>query len=162
MKYQKANDSHSTRIVHTYGLVVKAMEWYLVGYCESRMDVRVFKCERITDAKILDETFKMPDGFSLESFWNQSSREFEKGRTNSEYYPVDIRLSKDDFYILRDFNVIKQSIGSDYINASVNLHSYDRAKDEVLDLIGWAEIIKPVELREFAVHKLESMLKMYR
>jgi len=67
----------SSRVVCPYGLVVKYMDWYLVAFCEKRNDIRVFKCERITETAILEETFSIPEEFSLESFWKKWTKNFK-------------------------------------------------------------------------------------
>jgi predicted DNA-binding transcriptional regulator YafY len=161
IEYQKVNDEFTIRTIHPYGLVVKAMEWYLVGYCESKRDIRIFKCERIQNVNLLDETFIVPQDFSLEKFWNESARGFERERISAEHFPVDIRLEKINEHNLKKFSVIEKSPKDDFIIVTINLHSPEIAKNEIMDLIGWAEIIQPLELREFACHRLESMLKMY-
>lgn len=59
----------TTRVLRPYGLVVKSTEWYLVGFCETRHDIRVFKVDRITDAVLQEETYRIPDDFDLETYW---------------------------------------------------------------------------------------------
>ncbi|MEN6614212.1 MAG: WYL domain-containing protein [Armatimonadota bacterium] len=67
--YRKVNGDISTRVVRPYGMVVKVMSWYLVGYCEIRRQIRTFKCDRIENAAMLDEQFTIPSDFSLASHW---------------------------------------------------------------------------------------------
>lgn len=40
--YQKMNHEVSSRIIRPYGIVIKEMTWYLVGYCESSFTIRMF------------------------------------------------------------------------------------------------------------------------
>ena len=76
MQYENAAGSQTMRVVRPYGLVVKAMQWYLVGYCEFREAIRTFNVTRILDARLLEDTFAWPDDFSLESYWNARARDF--------------------------------------------------------------------------------------
>lgn len=82
--YENAAGDRSIRIVHPYGLVVKAMRWYLVAYCEVREAIRTFNVTRIHSAELLQETFIWPDDFSLEAFWKARSRNFEAEVRNRE------------------------------------------------------------------------------
>ncbi len=45
--------------------------------------------------------------------------------------------------------------------AMLNLHKYELAIDEVLPLIGMAEILSPTELREYVASKLSMLAGSY-
>lgn len=74
--YRKVNGEVSNRIVHPYGMVVKVMAWYLVGYCEKRRDIRTFKCDRIDNAVMLDDEFTIPRDFRLAEHWKTTGTAF--------------------------------------------------------------------------------------
>ncbi len=69
--YRTENDETS-RTVDPYGLVCQAARWYLVGYCHVRADMRVFRVDRIVDAKLKSETFTPPAEFNSLEFLIQS------------------------------------------------------------------------------------------
>lgn len=76
-KSSKNEDETALRKIRPYGLVVKNMDWYLISYCEMRQDLRVYRCDRILEATLLpDETFSLPEDFSLEEFWKSWVNEF--------------------------------------------------------------------------------------
>lgn len=66
------------RTVRPYGLVVKNTEWYLVAFCETRQDIRVFKVDRVQEATILEEGFDFPSDFNLESYWHAWVQNFKQ------------------------------------------------------------------------------------
>ena len=70
----------SERIVRPYGLVVKAMIWYLVAFCETRNDTRAFRCDRVITAVPTGDRFAIPEGFDLESFWRGNTESFYVSR----------------------------------------------------------------------------------
>jgi predicted DNA-binding transcriptional regulator YafY len=72
LTYRKVNGETSTRVVRPYGLVVKLVDWYLVGYCEKRREIRTFKCDRAIGAALLEEGFTVPDTFQLAEYWRIS------------------------------------------------------------------------------------------
>lgn len=76
IEYGKTSGEHSTRTVQPYGLVVKMIQWYLVAFCESRQAVRTFSVSRINNASLLDDSFTLPDDFSLEAYWTTRAQAF--------------------------------------------------------------------------------------
>ena len=58
----------SRRVVRPYGLIYYVDRWLLVGYCESRRELRVFRADRIRNARETGERFDMPADFDLAEF----------------------------------------------------------------------------------------------
>jgi proteasome accessory factor C len=56
------------RRVDPYGIVHHAGEWYVVGHCHKRGDVRTFRIDRIAALVTLGETFETPVGFDLNAY----------------------------------------------------------------------------------------------
>jgi predicted DNA-binding transcriptional regulator YafY len=56
----------NTRDVDPYGLVNFMGNWYLVGYCHLRREVRNFRLDRIAQLTILEEGFTRPADFRME------------------------------------------------------------------------------------------------
>jgi proteasome accessory factor C len=56
------------RPIDPYGIVHHAGEWYMVGHCHKRGDVRTFRIDRIAALKTTGEKFEQPVGFSLEAY----------------------------------------------------------------------------------------------
>jgi predicted DNA-binding transcriptional regulator YafY len=77
------------RNVGPLGLVNKAGIWYLVAAAGPE-EPRVFRVARITSARLLDDRFERPGGFSLPSFWEQWSASFAGRRPAIE---VRVRAS---------------------------------------------------------------------
>lgn len=67
----------TTRVVRPYGLVEKAMDWYLVAWCELRQGLRVFRCDRIQQASLCEESFALPAEFFLAEFWSDWVEQFK-------------------------------------------------------------------------------------
>lgn len=160
--YTKYNEAASTRRVHPYGIVVKRMDWYLVGYCEKNKTIRTFKCDRISDSKILNEFFEIPDDFVIEEYWIDAESTFKNSCREREKYPVVIKLqsSKSDF--LPELEVIETKEDEGYIIATINMYKYQFAVDEIMKIIRYAEVIKPIELRAFVESELNRILLKYK
>lgn len=56
------------RPIDPYGIVHHAGEWYVVGFCHKRGDVRTFRIDRIAAIAATGETFARPEGFDLEAY----------------------------------------------------------------------------------------------
>ena len=57
-----------TRPIDPYGIVHHAGEWYVVGYCHKRGDVRTFRIDRIAALRTSDVGFEIPASFDLEAY----------------------------------------------------------------------------------------------
>lgn len=159
--YGRAGERYTERRVRPYGMIVKNLEWYLAAYCEQSREMRTFKCERIQEAEILEETFIIPEGFSLETYWKESEAAFKKERNDEEKYRVAIKLHKYDRDLLNRLEVYETRPENDFIFAEVNMHKYEFACQEALEIAGRAEILGPPELRHNTFTRLKAMLKAY-
>ena len=56
------------RKVDPYGIVHHAGEWYVVGHCHKRGDVRTFRIDRILSLATLEARFSPPADFDLEAY----------------------------------------------------------------------------------------------
>jgi len=56
------------RPIDPYGIVHHAGEWYVVGFCVKRGDVRTFRIDRIAALHTTDERFERPTTFDLEAY----------------------------------------------------------------------------------------------
>ena len=56
------------REVDPYGVVHHAGEWYVVGHCHKRGDVRTFRIDRIASLVETRTSFRAPDDFDLEAY----------------------------------------------------------------------------------------------
>src|SRR3954468_12724767 len=56
------------RPIDPYGIVHHAGEWYVVGFCHKRGDVRTFRIDRIASLRSLDQRFERPADFDLDAY----------------------------------------------------------------------------------------------
>lgn len=159
--YSKVNGGSSTRTVRPYGLVLKNMEWYLAAYAEDSCDIRTFKCERIVEAVLLDETFIIPEGFNLERHWHGSVSSFRSARRSEEQYAVKIKLNKRNAWVLEKLEVYDTKEEDGCIFADVNMHSFACAQTEALGIAWLVEIVLPAELRRHMAAKAADLAGLY-
>jgi proteasome accessory factor C len=56
------------RPIDPYGIVHHAGEWYVIGHCGKRGDVRTFRIDRIAALRTTGERFEIPATFDLEAY----------------------------------------------------------------------------------------------
>jgi predicted DNA-binding transcriptional regulator YafY len=60
--------TESEREVDPYGIVYRAGRWYCVGFCHLRGEPRMFRLDRVIEARPRDATFVRPTGFDSLAF----------------------------------------------------------------------------------------------
>ncbi len=134
-----------TRPIDPYGIVHHAGEWYVVGHCHKRGDVRTFRIDRIAQLESMGTRFELPAGFDLEAY-----------RRERLYVPsadsVTVRVHLDALAVTR--------IGSNWPVGEVTIHD-DGSAELLVDCDGFewvtswaltlgrhAEIVAPEEARK--------------
>jgi predicted DNA-binding transcriptional regulator YafY len=59
-------DARNTRESDPYAILHYGDAWYLIGYCHLRRGIRNFRLDRLTDLRLLDQSFDRPATFRLE------------------------------------------------------------------------------------------------
>ncbi len=62
---QNGAAARNTRAADPYGLVHYNSAWYLISYCHLRRAIRNFRLDRITELKLLGQTFQRPANFQI-------------------------------------------------------------------------------------------------
>ena len=57
-----------TRMVDPYAIFPYDRSWHVIGYCHLREDIRIFKVDRIREARVADQTFTVARGFDLAAY----------------------------------------------------------------------------------------------
>lgn len=162
--YKKYDGQISERIIRPYGAVVKNSEWYVAAFCEERNEIRVFKCNRIKNIEILDESFNMPENFNLEEFWGKSKQQFVNYATHRithNFYLVKIKFYEEKNKLLEGFNVHSSTKEQDKSIYEIDMISFETACNVIFPLCDRIEILEPKELREYIIKKANKILNLY-
>ncbi|MBC7236520.1 MAG: YafY family transcriptional regulator [Chloroflexi bacterium] len=68
LSYRSRSGEETLRCVAPYALTLQWGNWYLVGFCHLREELRTFRVDRIHDLVGLDEYFDLPRDFSLRQY----------------------------------------------------------------------------------------------
>jgi predicted DNA-binding transcriptional regulator YafY len=82
-----ARQRETDRVIDPYALTFQWGQWYLIGFCRLREDMRTFRVDRIQQVEPLEEGFTKPRGFSVREYLERSM-EFEPK------YTVVVRLER--------------------------------------------------------------------
>ncbi len=67
LSYQSAaSDAATPRTVAPYSLVFASGQWYLVACCDGSEGLRFYRLDRVSDVRLTDEPFEVPEGYSLD------------------------------------------------------------------------------------------------
>jgi predicted DNA-binding transcriptional regulator YafY len=95
--YRSFRQETTERPVDPYALALQWGNWYLVGYCHLRSDLRTFRVDRIQEIKPSDETFEIPSDFSAREHLLRMAQE-----RPATYYRVAVRFDPDVAHIVRE------------------------------------------------------------
>ncbi len=70
--YHSFSRVKTERVVDPYGLSFRWGNWYLVGHCHLRRELRTFRIDRIQGLKALEDTFMLPKGFDVKTYMEES------------------------------------------------------------------------------------------
>ncbi|HSR31384.1 MAG TPA: YafY family protein [Anaerolineae bacterium] len=85
------------RRMDPYALALQWGNWYLVGLCHLRGDLRTFRVDRIQKVVPADETFEVPADFSAREYLLRMAQE-----RPATYYRVAVRFDPEVAHIVRE------------------------------------------------------------
>lgn len=140
-------DEPSERVVRPYGMAYRGTALYLIGYCEMRQGIRIFRVNRILAAAVLSSTFTRPADFDLERYLS--------GIWGIEFGPlmrVRVRFDRQVARLARETAWHPTQRVEEEGNGSVILQMETRGTNELARWLagygGSVEVLDPPELRE--------------
>lgn len=153
--YFDSKGKKSNRKVEPYQLVLKESNWYLQGYCISKQDFRIFKLSRISDIKVIEESF-ITRKFNLKSLgsWDYIEKNI-----------IMIKLLVDES--LREKMI--EHCGEENIKSYKNnklLIDFPFINDDfgynlLLSYGDKCECLEPINIRNELIRRIKSMLDKY-
>lgn len=164
VNYKKFDGEVSERIIRPYGAVVKNSQWYVVAFCELKNEIRIFKCSRIENIEVLDESFRMAENFYLEEFWETSKHQFVRQaslKVEHNSYPVKIKFYEEKKRILEGFYVLSSMKVEENWVYDIDMVSFQTACNVIFPLSDRIEVLEPIELRSYVIRKINIILNLY-
>jgi predicted DNA-binding transcriptional regulator YafY len=95
--YQSFHQQVTRRSLDPYALALQWGNWYLLGYCHLRQDLRTFRVDRIQRVEPTGETFELPPNFSARDHLLQMAQE-----RPATYSRVTVRFDPEVAHIVRE------------------------------------------------------------
>ncbi len=74
LRYQSFSRVATDRVVDPYALSLRWGNWYLIGYCHLRQELRTFRIDRILDCTALEGKFTLPKDFDAKAYLEETMR----------------------------------------------------------------------------------------
>lgn len=148
------------RVVRPYGMAYRGTALYLIGFCELRQEVRIFRANRILEAQVLSTTFDRPADFDLEQYLS--------GVWGIEFGPlmrVRIRFDREVARLVRETVWHPSQRLEEEAGGSVILRMEARGMGELARWLagfgGRAEVLEPAELRQAVLELGQGIVARY-
>ena len=153
--YIDGHGSKTSRTVEPYQLVFKSRAWYVQTFCRLKNDYRLFRLSRMSELKMLEETFT-PREYQKPFF------DFEE-TARSLQTDIKIRIHKSVLDRILDFCPYERlsQDGEDYYLADYPFFDSDYYYDMLLSLGDKCEILEPAHVREKLKQKIKNLAEIY-
>jgi predicted DNA-binding transcriptional regulator YafY len=134
--------------------------FYLVGNCGLREDIRIFALDRIKSLALTDETFEMPEGFTVEDFMQTSFGVFHGKPQNVRVrFAAEVAGYISEKIWHKTQKIQPQKDGSLIFEARVA--GTDEIKFWVMSWGSKAQVLSPESLRNEIISEAEDTLQNY-
>jgi predicted DNA-binding transcriptional regulator YafY len=150
-------EKRTKRDVDPHGLVLKNATWYVVARCESKL--RTYRVSEIASIDTLDATFAVSKDFDLRTYWESSTRRFERGLVRGE---AMVRCTPAALPLLNRIGPGPAKPSEDDASIVVlPIESVERAARDLLAFGDSIEVLAPDELRERIAAAARATAELY-
>lgn len=154
LSYRARDDATTERMVDPYAIAFYGGNWYVVGYCHLRLNLRSFRLDRIVTVKPQPRSFAAPKDFDASAYLQASIASL--ART----YHVEVRL-KASLELVR--TVLPHSLGIYQVHEEgITMHSEVEELEWMARILAGLpfsfEIVTPEALKSCLRHHLENVL----
>lgn len=159
--YSPASEEKSERTVEPYHLLNYMGTWHVIGFCHLRKEIRDFALNRISEAKVLRKSFKIPPSFDFEDYFS-STFGLYKGKSTEE---VTLRFTPEKSKWIKTQiwhrNQKTTFLPDGSLEISFPVSDFSEIKREILKHGSQVEVIKPRILREWVKSEAMKISKIY-
>ncbi|HPZ06707.1 MAG TPA: YafY family protein [Candidatus Eremiobacteraeota bacterium] len=160
--YSMERNDITERKYNPYVVFFRKHGWYTVGYCHLRKDIRNFKLDRIKSLNFTEETYEMPENFSLEEYFSGSWELFKTGDKKTD---IKVKFSGSAARIVksgkRHHSQKIEELSDGSIIYSVTLGDWKEFSIWLGSFGSNVEVLAPEELRDYMIREAEKLLRIY-
>ena len=160
IEYLSLDNEVSKRSIHPYKLYMYNNAWFVLGFDESKGDIRYFKINRIEKFEV------QPRKFRVLLSYNESDYLDEYGmKQNGEWYPIKLKLTG-NYAMLSKERIYGKDQKVEVVDANTTVLSCKmQNKDNILKFVlGYGadcEVLEPNWLKERVFETLEKIKNIY-
>ncbi|AJE82149.1 DeoR family transcriptional regulator [Streptomyces albus] len=163
LRYRHSGDAEArTYTVDPYGLVAKAGVWYLVA--DRRGRPRLFRADRMQEARLTAEPVRRRPGVELPEVWEQLRRQVEE-REAPLTVTVRVRRERLDMFLRMNGSALRELPREEGTGEWVTARLAYGVVQEVRSLLAFTdrlEILSPPEAREELARAAAAVAALYR
>ena len=153
IEYLSLKNEITSRSIQPYKLYMYNNAWFVIGYDETRKDIRYFKLNRIQKFNITDRSF-----ISIPSTFNEKDYLDDYGmKNNGEWYPIKLKLTGNFAMLVKERiygkNQTVESVDKNTTILSVEMQNKYDIVSFVLGFRDQCEVLEPEWLRE-SIHAI--------
>ena len=162
--YTGYSGEETERLVEPYGLICKHQNWYLVGKCLKRNDIRVFRVDQIRYVfPHTREHFEYPTGFSLSDYMASSWGVINDGNITRVLVRFDRRVAHRVKNILyHPSQKTEQELADGAVLVSFEVSGLAEMVSWLMQWGDMAEVLEPATLRKEVHDIAERVASIYR
>ena len=162
VKYIKTEKENAvSRTIDPYHLRNYNGDWYLIGFEHERKKVRVLSVSRISEVKLTNREFDVPDSFNLEEYFKYS---FGKKRT-SKPLKIQFEIKKQFINVLTEREIHSsqklRKLANGNTHVTLTLYELSEIKDWLMKEGTRIRVISPPELIRLLVKDAKEILEQY-
>lgn len=161
IQYTKNYDNTSERKIHPYKIISRDGMKYLIGYCESKKSMRIFKLVRINKLDITDEVFEKIDEDKVKEFIKDNSL----GIISGEDIYIKLIISPPFSYSVRERIYSKNQVITENEDGTILFEATLSSKEEIirwiLSMRSCVKIIEPENLKLEIKEELNKMIQNF-
>ena len=161
IEYLSLSNEVSNRTLHPYKLFMYNNAWFVLGFDESKGDIRYFKINRIDKYTVQNRKFRV----SLT--YNESDYLDEYGmKQNGEWYPIKLKLTGNYAMLVKErIYGKKQTVETIDKNTSILSVEMQNKEDILSFVLGFGEnceVLEPDWLKEKVVETIDKIYGRYK
>lgn len=162
LTYLSPNSGKVKRTIHPYYIYQSYDSYYLIGYDETKDDIRIFKIKRIISIEALDEKFKVDERLLARS---KKSLKNSLGVFPGKNYKLKLKVDKDTIqYFEEDFAKFdyKKELEKDgNYTVEFSISGIKEITKYIMKEGSKIIVIEPIELKEMIVRETKKVLDNY-
>ena len=156
-------DDYKDMTVHPYSIRLFKRRWYLIGYSEYSKGVRLYMLDRASGARIVEESFQMPEDFDAEVFFEDY---YGVRKSEDAKEKVVLKASARVRDLVRTVPLHRTQVeietNPEYSVFEYSLRPNFDFKQEIISYLDALEVLEPKSLRQDIGSSVLNIYKKYR